>query len=161
MTPRTVPRLLSPIAVEDLQAQKLAFGRHAGNAVKGGVTSASAGLAVVIAIARSGNDPLPSVSAVFFLDTELTGDDSGNVRAVAFHVFERSVAAREITMLQRRRQLEVLVLREMRMRPSMPESMTAHTIPDPPAANDLCAASAFTVLIDLLMSGFSAKSGQM
>jgi hypothetical protein len=43
----------------------------------------------------------------------------------------------------------------------MPESITAQTIPAPPAANDVCAASALTVLIDRLMSGVSGKSGQM
>ena len=76
-------------------------------------------------------------------------------------VFERRVAAGEVAVGQWRRQLEVLVLREMRMRPVDSESMTAQTIPAPPAANELCAASALTVLIDLLISGFSGKSGQM
>ena len=47
---------------------------------------------------------------------ELAGDDPGHVRAVAFHVFERLVPASEVAMDQRRRQLEVLVLREVRMR---------------------------------------------
>ena len=39
----------------------------------------------------------------------------------------------------------------------MPESTTAQTMPAPPAANELCAASALTVLIDLLMSGLQRE----
>ena len=45
--------------------------------------------------------------------------------------------------------LEVLVRREMRMAPSMPESMTAQTMSSPSAENDTRAASALTVLTDL------------
>ena len=50
-------------------------------------------------------------------------------------------------------QIEVLVFLEVRMRLVDAGVDDRQAIPAPPAANDACAASAFTVLIDRLMSG--------
>ena len=73
--------------------------------------------------------------------------------SVSEHVDERLLLARcEVAVLQRRRQIEILVLAKCRWLPSMPESTTAQTMSLPRAANELCAASALTVLIDLLIS---------
>ena len=43
----------------------------------------------------------------------------------------------------------------------MPESITAQVMPVPNAENEFCAASAFTVAMDLLMHAEISKSGQI